>query len=469
MCCRGLLPGINCLTSPCCVHTNRGDLPGQIWNFLKYRALNMKRVVASAGAFAMGMAGLHGANLSGLSPQETAKWWLLSASLNTFYDDNTLNQAGSIAEGSFGFQFSPRITANLPFQRSLVSAYYQATLDYYEARPNNNLDQVHEFNAQANHKFSERAEIDFEESFVYFDSPQIQASGSAQNPPTLRSDASGYRNSLTLSYWRRFTPVAGLFVAYYNTIRDYIEDGPASFSASLDSVAHRFRFDGRWYASPQTMYFSGYTLGIEDYTSSDPLGQRIVRIGTRDVLVNVIAEEKNTRSHTFYLGARHEFNRKLQGEGSLGVDLSEYYNNFPDSRLNVTPFAEISGTYGYQPGSNLKLGLNVFRTPTDFGYDAASGELTLDQLTMALTATMTHRITSRITGVFSGRYQHSVYNGGSLDGEADDYLTFQIGADYKIRENLFGSLNYSFNNLSSSRPGLEYSRNRISIGIRAVY
>jgi hypothetical protein len=27
--------GINCLTSPCCVHTNRGDLPGRNLEFLE--------------------------------------------------------------------------------------------------------------------------------------------------------------------------------------------------------------------------------------------------------------------------------------------------------------------------------------------------------------------------------------------------------------------------------------------------
>ena len=50
----------------------------------------MKSVMASTAAVAFGAAGLQGANVTGLTPQEASKWWNVSASLRGFYDDNNL-------------------------------------------------------------------------------------------------------------------------------------------------------------------------------------------------------------------------------------------------------------------------------------------------------------------------------------------------------------------------------------------
>src|SRR5688572_18292217 len=127
--------GINCLTSPCGVHTNRGDLPGQNQSFLKSSALNMKRVVAAFGVCAVGVTSLQGQNVTGLSSKEAKKSWNVSASLRGFYDDNSLNQTKENAEPSFGTEFSPEFSVNLPLERTLFTASYKFTLNYYEARP----------------------------------------------------------------------------------------------------------------------------------------------------------------------------------------------------------------------------------------------------------------------------------------------------------------------------------------------
>src|SRR2546426_4432363 len=125
----------------------------------------MKSVIASTGVFAVGVAGLQGANVTGLTPQEASKWWSVSASLRGFYDDNSLN-ASHDTKASLGVEFSPTFSVHLPMERTILSATYRYTLDYFEARPNHNMDQQHEFDTRLNHKFTERYTANFDDSFV---------------------------------------------------------------------------------------------------------------------------------------------------------------------------------------------------------------------------------------------------------------------------------------------------------------
>ena len=79
----------------------------------------MKRVVAAAGVCVVGVAGLQGQNVTGLSSQEAKKSWNVTGSLRGFYDDNTLSQTDEEKEGSFGIEFSPGVSVNRPLDRTL--------------------------------------------------------------------------------------------------------------------------------------------------------------------------------------------------------------------------------------------------------------------------------------------------------------------------------------------------------------
>lgn len=430
-------------------------------------------MVASVGAFALGAASLRGQNVTGLTQQERTKWWILSGEFGTFYDDNTLNLPKASAEGSFGFTLKPGIAINLPLQRTLVTASYDFTANYYRARVAHKIDQDHNFDALLNHKFSPNSEFNFRNSFVYSDSPAITDSQSVSisGRTDLRSKASGYRNNLALDYSKRFTPTIGTVIGYKNNLRDYSASGFNSYSALLDSVEHLFNIDAQWYTSMESVYFVGYQFGILDYTSNDPIGIRNPDPFPSPNEANVYSDEKNSLSHYFYLGARREFSRRLQSSAVVGVQLTDYYNDFPSGTTTWTPFVDVSATYTYLPGSNVKLGINVFHSPTDAGVDASTAQQSLskDQLSTAVSLNVNHRITSRITGTGGLRYQNSVYNGGTLDGSADNYFTLSLGADYKIRENLFANASYGWTSLTSDRAGLAYTKNRIYLGVRATY
>jgi hypothetical protein len=336
-------------------------------------------------------------------------------------------------------------------------------LTYYEARPENNFDQSHEFDALLNHKFSERYNLNAQDSFAYSNEPQVLDQGGAQTTFQRTSDQSGVRNNAIIDFNARLTPITGISAGYKNNFKDYDQGGTGSLSALLDQVEHLFHVDGQWFPVENTTLFLGYQFGLVDYTSDDFLGFRFDPVFL--TFTPVLPEEKNNRSHYVYVGGKRDFSRQLQGAVSLGVQYTDYYNS---QETSWNPYVDFTGTYTYLPGSAAKVGLTVQRNATDAGLDS-SGELTLDQQSTVVYAGVDHRITSRINGSILGRYQHSVFNGGSLDGSADDYFMLHGNLSYKIREHFFADLGYAWWRLLSSRPNTDFVRNRVYVGIRASY
>ena len=431
----------------------------------------MKRVIASAGAFAVGMAGLHGANVTGLTPQEQSKWWIVSGSLRTFYDDNSLNAPANSAVPSFGIELKPGVAINLPYEQTLIRASYDFTLNYYEARPTSKIDQDHFFDTRLNHKFTERYEVDVQNLFIYSDAPQVLDTGGAITTTQRRGDASGLHNRATIDFNARLTPVAGLALGYKNNLRDYKQTGVGSYSALLDSMEQLFHIDGQLFPSEHTVLFVGYQFGVFDYTSSDSLGFTILQDGSsrpnpNPVPVAVPADVKNNTSHYLYVGGRREFSRQLSGAAKVGLQFTDYYNL---NQTSWSPYFDLTSTYEYLPGSSGQLGLTVGRIPTDVGVGSTNGGVTLDSLATSAFATLTHRFTSRITGICYLNYQHTVYNGGDFDGQTADYVTIDTRLDYKLRENFFADLGYIWTHNLSSISNSSFNRNRVYIGVRATY
>src|ERR1043166_1518351 len=232
----------------------------------------MMRVMVSTAAFAVRAVGLQGANVTGLTPQEASKWWNVSASLHGFYDDNNL-YVHKDAKASFGTEFRPGLAVNLPLERTVLSASYKFTLDYFEARPKNNVDQQHEFDARLNHKFTQRFNVNFDESFVSTSEPEVVDRGAGALSSFQRpADFSAIRNRAVIDFNARLTPVFGVAVGYQNNFYDYANTGVNSLSALLDRTEQLFHLDGQWFTAEHTKLFLGYQYGLTDYTSKDLLG-----------------------------------------------------------------------------------------------------------------------------------------------------------------------------------------------------
>lgn len=411
----------------------------------------MNRIVASAGVLMMGMAGMDAANVTGLTPQQTTKWWSVSASLRGFYDDNVYSTHKK--EGSPGVEFEPSVSFHLPREQTLITAKYLYRLNYYTERPDENIDQSHEFDLRLNHRFSERYMLNVEDSFVYSNEPEVVDRGGVQTTFN-RSNATGVRNRVPIDFSARLTRQVGVGVGYENNIYDYEEEGDASRSALLDRVEHLFHVEGEWYFTDTTIGFLGYQFGSTDYTSDNLIA------------TGVTGDSRSSYAHYGYIGGMHNFTQQLQGAGRVGVQYTDYHEM---NESDVSPYVDVNGSYTYLPGSSVKLGVKVSHAPTDLV--GTSGDITLDQLASAFYGTWTHKITPKITGQLFSQYQYSVFNGGDYDGETESYFTGMATLTYQIDHNIAANLSYSFDALVSdiSDQDRSFTRNRVWAGVTVSY
>ncbi len=408
----------------------------------------MKRAVVAAGALALGAAGLHGASVTdALTAQEKDKRWLLSGSLRNFFDDNMFNSPSATAESSFGVEVKPGIALNLPLERTLLTASYDYSMSFFEARKDNKVDQTHQFDGRLDHKFSERYELSVTENFVVSDEPGVGKG--PQNVFRSRADASNSRNVFGAEATIFASPTFGWLLGYGQYWQDYTS---VEYSKTLDQSTHRANLDARWFSGESTLLFAGYLIGHTEYTYG--------RLLTWDGGSEVYASIKNNSFHRFYFGARHKLSTRTDLSGRVGFQYTDYYNQ---SESAISPYVDGNVTHKYAPGSTISLGANVERYAAD-----VTGAL--DQLIASGYLSVAHRITPRITGSADFRVQRATFNGGTIDGESDYYYPITLGAEYKLRENFFATLSYTWSKLSSGRESAgNFNRNQVYWGVRLSY
>ncbi len=388
----------------------------------------------------MGAAGLQAANVGDLRPTETSKPWTVSASLRAFYDDNynTASPSTGLVRDSFGFEVRPGASVYyLPTEQTYIGAAYVYSVKWFEDRPDNNFDQSHEFTLKADHRFSERFRLNFNNAFVYAQEPEV-ISGSGLNPLFIRANSDVLRNRAAIKLNSQLTERMELETGYENIYWDYQD---AFYSAALDRVEHSVWLDPRFHIAPETVVLAGYQFKYRDYLNS----------------ANSV---NDSAGHYGYVGFEKSLSSQLNVAAKAGVQLTRYMHQDQD---DVGPFADISATYTYLPGSYLQLGLR---------HDVIATDTTIlgsrSQDATGFYGQLNHRITPNLTGSLLGQFQHGTFNGGSLDGQTENQILFGLNFEYRFTQNLAAELGYNFDRLDSDL-GRSYSRNRVYTGIRASF
>jgi hypothetical protein len=430
----------------------------------------MKKIIASAGLVAVSTAGLQAA-APGLSPMETAKPWSISATLRGFYDDNYLSAHKSIEEDSFGFEIRPAASLNFPLEQSFIGLGYVYSMRYYEARENNSADHSHEFTLKADHRFSERYKLTFDDSFVYSQEPTI-IDDEIITDFRVRTDSDAFRNRAAINFDAQLTELVGLNLGYQNNWYDYDQEGEVLFvdpffgfptgvistrSGLLDRFEHYFKVEGRWHARENLFALLGYQLAVFDYT-----GDEIIAVSDGNVFES---EDRNSVGHRVYVGAEHSFTTQFKVNGKVGAQYTDYSELGGDE---LSPWVDLSGTFTYLPGSYLQLGFRHQRNATDVA-NPEGNDLVKDQETSALYGAVHHRISPRLTGSLTGQFQRSQFNGGALDGDIDNFLLLGADLEYRFSPNWSTEVGYNFDRLDSDLSGRSFTRNRVYAGVRATY
>ena len=411
---------------------------------------HMKRIAVSAGLVALGVAASQASSMYGLNSMQTSKPWSIGASLRGFYDSN-VNLAPDNEQDSFGFEISPTVGINLPFEQTLLTANYTYEYRYYDDNGNGDsaCQSTHLFDASLIHSFTERISLELHDSFVFSEEPGL-LDPAASFPG--RSEA--IRNFASVQSSWGVTPEISVVTGYRNSYYDYQN---SMLSAFLDRMEHAANVDLRWQLARTTVGVFGYEFGAVGYLENDDLG------------FGITSEDRNKYSHKIYVGADHTFNPSLQGNARAGVEIDDYYNDPTDSGNTVSPWGQASLTYTYSADGSVKLGVSHAHNQTDEFSFSNDGKITRDQESTTVYVDLTHRITPKLVGGVTGRAQWSTFNGGEFDDKTDSIYGVAVNLTYNFNEHFSADLGYNYDKLNSDIMGREYDRSRVYLGVSAAY
>jgi hypothetical protein len=259
----------------------------------------------------------------------------------------------------------------------------------------------------------------------------------------------------------------GTELSYQNNFYDYQNSGGNALTPSLAGLLNRLQHDitlnVNWRVQPTFLAFVGY-----QYEQVNYIGNEIIAaVGPFTSHSN----NRDSRSHYGYVGAQYSLLENLNLAAQAGIQYADYYNpaaGLP-STSQLSPFAKLSGTYTYLPGSYVQLGFTQSRSATDVIAPTLTGKLTEDQESSVVYATLNHQITSRLTGNLTGQVQYATFNGGTIDGQSETWYSLGLNLAYNINPHVSAEIGYNFDDLTSSVPGQKYERNRVYLGVTGTY
>jgi len=423
----------------------------------------MKKVIASAGLVALGAASLQAAYAPGLSSQEASKVWSVSLAVRGFYDDNynTADDGNSVPKNqqprdSFGIEVRPSVSVNMPMDQTLLTFGYTYSLKWYEGRSGDEespYDQQHFVNLGLDHAFNEKCRVTVTDAFAFTSEPDLAVGGGGV---PVRSEHNNLNNVAGLYLHHEFTDQFGIVVGYENTLVDYNQDGPGSYSATMDRLEHLFILNLRWQAFPQTIFVFGYQYGIVDYTGDEAIGGGFQ------------SDDRNNTSHYLYVGADKTFNPNLVFSGRIGYQAID----FDESKVGSSsgsPYSDTSLTYTYMPLCSATIGIRGSYSATDVTAPDANGEITGGVRSLAGYLNVLHHFTPDFSTSLMGSFQQNTFDGGLNDDDTETIATIGLSLAYQINQYLAAETGYNFDTVNSDVDGRDYTRNRVYVGLKASY
>ena len=435
----------------------------------------MKKIVASVGMAAIGASAIHTASAQVVG--DTSKLWSISATLRGFYDDNTATIPNNqpVAPGwhrdSFGFEISPSGTLVWsPDAATSLSAGVLYSYKYYEnpvPYSTGHGDNTFTFSGDFKHAFNEQMQARVSDSFAIGQEPDLLRAGNTFST-FQRVSGNNIRNYGAISFDDQLTPKFGLSFGYDNSFYNYADDGVStnvtgivpSTGGLLNRDENRAHLEGLYTIQPETKGLIGYQFSQINYLGDQYIsGTNAATLAKSDI--------RDSREHTMYAGAEHNFSPELAGALRAGASYTEYLNNPPDVSNIWTPYVNATLKYTYAQLSTATLGVAYDRSPADVtGSTLAS--TTLDAEAVTVFASISHRITPQLFANLLAQFQHSVYHGGTYNDKNEQYYLAGLDVEYRFNQYLSAHVGYNYDNLQS-QLNRAYDRNRVYIGVTGTY
>jgi len=469
----------------------------------KVQILYMKKIFVSAGLLAAGAAGLQPALASGpdlVSP----KAWNISASLRGFYDDNY--DISGTKRGSFGAEFSPTISLNVPMQQTDFGLRYTYGLYYYQDRDAlglNPFDQSHQVNIWLDHAFNTRWKVNVSDTFAVGQEPELIGPQTGGNPVQYRVNGDNIANHATIKLDTEWTRQFSTSLVYGNSYYDYsnsgttlggppsgsfnilttgipngqpffqfLSSGLPSLAGTLNRIEQNVSLDLQWHFQPETVGFVGYNLSFVNYLGNEPIG--VFNYYALDVAhpgsLVYYSNSRDSLSHYAYVGVSHQFTANLSGTLKGGASYTDSYNDPLQTTTSISPYADLSVSYTYIPGSYVQLGFtHDINSTVVASVNAINGSMTQYAESSVIYASINHRFNPKLLGTIIGQCQYSTYQGGANASATDADYNFGINLSYHFTTHFSADLGYNFDYLQSNSTIPTYSRNRVYFGFGASY
>jgi uncharacterized protein (PEP-CTERM system associated) len=230
---------------------------------------------------------------------------------------------------------------------------------------------------------------------------------------------------------------------------------------------------------PETKLLLGYQFTDVDYNANELIGGTLVDPSTGQVVLDgngvptvfnpVFSNQRNSREHTMYTGAEHNFSPEFKGAIRVGASYTEYPN---DSTVGSTwtPYVNATLKYNYAPQSFVEGGFSYDRNATDVVGAGLAGTATLDAESAVVFVSLTHALTPQLFANLLGQFQNSAYRGGTFDGNDEQYYLLGLNLEYRFNQYFSAQVGYNYDRLeSSSALSRTFDRNRVYIGVTATY
>ena len=441
----------------------------------------MKKLFVSAGLVAIGAAALE----SAFADDSTGpKYWSVGATLRGFYDDDY--DIAAAGRGSFGLELVPTISFHEPLQQTDMGIRYTYGLYYYQDRNDlgvNPFDQTHQVDVWLDHAFNERWHANFTDTFAVGQEPELL------NPNPVAAVAAPYRingdnisnhgNLLLNTDWTRLFSTS---LSYDNGWYDYDQSGAAinssgalllpdgvtpgpSLAGILDRDEENIALDLQWHIQPETTIFVGYQFSWVNYTGNEPIA--VVNLTTTPFVYH--SGDRDNWSQYGYLGVSHEFTPNLSANIRAGATYTDVYADPLFASTSWSPYADISLTYTYIPGSYLQFGFTQDISATDQVTPDSSGHLTQYANDSVIYLDINHRITPKLVGTIIGRVQYSTFQGGLAASDDETDYGLGINLSYSINQHFSLDAGYNFDDVVTQIAGYQYDRNRVYLGLTVNY
>jgi hypothetical protein len=380
----------------------------------------------------------------GIDAGSNRRFYTLTASLREVYDSN-LNTSSSGNSVSFDTDLAPSVLVNFQKDDNTFSARYSFEITYYSGggsnnagtnnpvANNNSLNLSHEFDAQLDHSFNDRFNLNASDLFRYFTEPSLD-----QNVGSAFRNGPYFSNEISAGLSSQWTPLVGTSTTLGSTVVDYQD---AVVGANQNSVQDTGSESVSYAILPKISASLGgiadnitYQSGIRGYTSL-----------------------------TGFLGTSWAALPALSVSGRAGGS----YTQTVDSQASIAPYAELSLNWTLGARSSLIFNYSHEITPSD--QPGANGQSS-DRVTATGSYDLTPRLTTHVEGTFTNSTVSSSLTTSQTPvspNQIEYYL--DTGLSYHYDKYIDFDFGVTFSGVTSSLPGDAYTRAEASLGIRGTY